>query len=1109
MAVSTKFFTNRDENTLLTKFQGVFQNNSNIAQFDALVGYLRASGYFAIRPELENVPKVRILVGIDVDEIVEEYQRQGRLFLADTGKCIREFKKQLTADIQNSRYSPEVEKGITQFVDDIVSRKLEVKAHPTKRLHAKIYIFLPPDYNEHKDGSVITGSSNLTAAGLGAEDREENYEFNVLLRDFDDVKFASDEFNDLWEEAVDILPKYVTEATADTYLREELSPFEIYIKLLIEYFGPAIEYDPNKATDLPEGYKRLAYQMDAVTQGNLMLQRHGGFFLSDVVGLGKTMIATMIAKKFFFHNDFPTHLSETLIVVPPALKEGWEEVIHQFGLKYVRIITNGSLHKIRYPDKYDLIIVDEAHKFRNDTSEAYDQLQKLCKTPTRRRLPDDTFAAKKVILVSATPLNNRPKDIANLLFLFQDSKDSTLDQTRNLQHYFATHQKEYEAALKAGSVEQSRLRVKEIYEDIRQNIMTQVTVRRTRTDLRETPDYLRDLNEQGIVFPEVGRPNKLFYPLSPALDTLYDETLRVLDKQLTYSRYQAIGNLIAEKKLRYQNADRVSSQLEKIMRTLLLKRLDSSFFAFTQSLSRFRDATRVMVEMFENGKIYIAPDLDVTRHILEGREDELTAKINELEALGENVEICQPQHFVTDFLPSLQTDLQLLESLCERWTQNTEDPKFDEFIHQLETTLLSPEINFHAATKDTPRLVIFSESVETTNYLVKRMKESDYNRILQVDSKSRKDAMPHVKANFDANATLEEQLDDYDILITTEVLAEGVNLHRANVIVNYDTPWNSTRLMQRIGRVNRIGTKADRIHVFNFFPTTKVESNIELEKKALVKLQAFHSALGEDSQIYSTDEEVDNFGLFDKDLEEERDESQALLTELREFRKRNPERFREIRNLPMRARTGRHDLDRKGHTIAFVKNKRRNSFYYLNESGDPEELSFIQAARIFHATAAEKPAPLHEEHHAHITSACEHFQKGVEKELTHKKVVDQKIGPNEKRANKFLEPFSKQSPLVSEGERNLVKLALVAIRRGTFQKLPSRIVKIIKENKEQPMTAAGQLDAILAVLSEYPLRADEDGSAALAAHNPLAGLTTADLKPAIILSESFTATDLL
>ena len=174
--------------------------------------------------------------------------------------------------------------------------------------------------------------------------------------------------------------------------------------------------------------------------------------------------------------------------------------------------------------------------------------------------------------------------------------------------------------------------------------------------------------------------------------------------------------------------------------------------------------------------------------------------------------------------------------------------------------------------------------------------------------------MPLVRANFDANVPPDEQSDDYQIIISTEVLAEGVNLHRANVIVNYDTPWNSTRLMQRIGRVNRIGSISDRIHIFNFFPTAQVDANIDLTKKAIVKLQAFHSALGEDSQIYSTDEEVDNFGLFDAaEIQEERDETLASTSwNCVCLKKNNPDRFREIRNLPLRARVGRKGSPSRG-----------------------------------------------------------------------------------------------------------------------------------------------------------------------------------------------------
>ncbi|MFZ4595987.1 MAG: phospholipase D-like domain-containing protein, partial [Verrucomicrobiaceae bacterium] len=297
--MSTKFFTNSGDNTLLNKFAGIFEHNSDIERFDALIGYLRSSGYFAIRPHLEKVPQIRLLVGINVDEIMEQYHQKGRLFLADAGRAMREFREGLSSDIAAARYSPEVEAGIRQFAEDVASKKIEIRAHPTKRLHAKIYLFIPKGFNEHKTGSVITGSSNLTAAGLGVEELGSNYEFNVVLSDYADVKFAADEFEKLWNEGVHVLPKDVMAITQASHLREDLSPFDLYIKLLIEFFGAAIEYDPNSETDMPDGFMRLAYQMDAVKQGFLMLQKHHGFFLADVVGLGKTIIAVLIAKKFF------------------------------------------------------------------------------------------------------------------------------------------------------------------------------------------------------------------------------------------------------------------------------------------------------------------------------------------------------------------------------------------------------------------------------------------------------------------------------------------------------------------------------------------------------------------------------------------------------------------------------------------------------------------------------------------------------------------------------------------------------------------------------------------------------------------------------------------
>ena len=1087
--MATRFFTNTADNTLLNKFKGVFGSNKDIECFDALVGFLRASGYFAIRPFLDNVPKIRILVGINVDSLIANYNRQGLLFLPDPRQTVDELKKELHKDIQQASYKKNVEEGIIQFVQDVASKKIELRAHPSKRLHAKIYIFRPEGFNEHKAGAVITGSSNLTDAGLGVKETNRNYEFNVLLNNYEDVQFATAEFEHLWAESISILPWDVSEVRDQSYLRGDLTPFELYVKFLTEYFGSAVEFDPNAVGDLPEGFRRFSYQVDAVKLGYDLLKKHNGFFLADVVGLGKTLIATLIAKQFFFRNDFPSYRSHTLIIVPPALKSGWEQTVDQFHLDNTKVITNGSLHKITKPDKYDLIIVDEAHKFRNDTAESYDYLQRICKTPTRRRLPDGGLARKKVILVSATPLNNRPADIRNLILLFQDGKDTTLEIS-NLQRFFANRIKEYENAMRLDTKAAQR-EVKKIYQLIREKVVSPLTIRRTRSDLLENEAYKKDLDEQGIVFPKVEKPRKILYLLEPNLEKLYDKTIDVLKNSLTYNRYRAIGHLKPPKKRKYLNADRISAQLANIMKTLLIKRLDSSFHAFTNSLIRFRDATGAMVSMFEKGSIYIAPNLNVSEYILEGREEELVAKIIELRENDPTIEICTPEDFEDGFSTALQADYELLDDLCKAWARVKDDPKFDEFLIYLKTELLERLHNPGG------KLVVFSEAKDTTDNLKRQLTAQGYKRVLTIDSSTRKERMPVVRANFDANIPLDQQADDYDIVVSTEVLAEGVNLHRANVVVNYDTPWNATRLMQRIGRVNRIGTTAPRILIYNFYPTAKVDNDIDLHKKAVMKLQAFHSALGEDSQIYSEDEEFESFGMFDKEIEEERDERLAFLMELRKFKAESPEKFRRIRNLPLRARAGRqrHDLDQQ--SVTFIRNQRRDAFYLVGPKTNLEELSFVEAAHIFKAVAAEAAHPLHEHHHDHVNLALDDFAKKLQTEAVQHRVVDVAQGPNEKKALAYLDGFL-NLPFVSDQEKKRIHAAKHAIKMARFAKLQRGINDLAKSQKKIPVTPAVLVEKLMEILNRYPLDSEFENTP-----QPIVTVRIAELNPEIIISESF------
>ncbi len=223
--MSTKFFTNQSGNSLLQKFEGVFSNVESIRCFDALVGYFRASGYFKVREFLDKIPQIRILVGINVDQLTKKYHDKGQYFLANPDETKNDFLTDTIKNIQEADYDEVTEKGIIQFIEDLLSGKIELRAHPKQKIHAKVYIFRPVNFNDHAPCEVITGSSSLTDSGLGSF-AESNYEFNVSLRDFEDLKFATDEFERLWNESVPILNAEVDKLVYKLY---DLIPEEISI----------------------------------------------------------------------------------------------------------------------------------------------------------------------------------------------------------------------------------------------------------------------------------------------------------------------------------------------------------------------------------------------------------------------------------------------------------------------------------------------------------------------------------------------------------------------------------------------------------------------------------------------------------------------------------------------------------------------------------------------------------------------------------------------------------------------------------------------------------------------------------------------------------------
>ncbi|MDP3442815.1 MAG: helicase, partial [Ignavibacteria bacterium] len=306
------------------------------------------------------------------------------------------------------------------------------------------------------------------------------------------------------------------------------------------------------------------------------------------------------------------------------------------------------------------------------------------------------------------------------------------------------------------------------------------------------------------------------------------------------------------------------------------------------------------------------------------------------------------------------------------------------------------------------------------------------------------------------------------------------------------------KLMQRIGRVNRIGSKANNIHIFNFFPTAKVNSDIELEKKAIMKLQAFHSAMGEDSQIYSPDEQFESFGLFDKTVNEEKDEKLRILLELRKFKKDNPDLFKQIKNMPMRARVGRKSPVLKGATISFIRNEKRDAFLLIKDNGEMDELTFLQAEKEFYARITEKAIALNTNHHTHVAKAVAVFANKMEEEKSKERRIDTTQGPNEKKALAFLDALV-HLQIANPEEKELLMNAKAAIRLGKFQHLQRDINKLVKAVKASPLKPSVLLEEIMKTLRKYPLQAVEEDDSPLM--KPIFNLK--EFKPEIIISESF------
>ena len=428
----------------------------------------------------------------------------------------------------------------------------------------------------------------------------------------------------------------------------------------------------------------------------------------------------------------------------------------------------------------------------------YHDLQKICKTQTRKK------TKKAVILISATPFNNRPEDLRNLIDLFQDSHACTLDISLD-QFFQQTIQKykvlkksleELEKETPPPSDQEQRQRqfqeeLKTLYKEMRQKVMMPLTVRRTRADLTNNLQYKNDLVTQGLQFPDVKLHEPLYYQMNPKLNRLFDESLQAIQK-LKYTRWRAVQYLVPDQKDIVQKTDIPSTLLAHLIKVLLIKRLDSSFYSFFQTLQRLKQANQQMLQMYDDNKILIGLETREIENYLSLSADELIDKIEELnqKQASKNIKTYQKKDFENGLEEGLERDQEIFQELIEQWQPflNQEiDPKFEELVSFLKQHFKKPSHQ---------KIIVFSEATETILYLEKRL---NLSKVLAVHSQNRDQLKQTIQVNFDENLEHSKQKDEYQILLATEALAEGVNLHRADTILNYDTPWNAVKLMQRLG----------------------------------------------------------------------------------------------------------------------------------------------------------------------------------------------------------------------------------------------------------------------------------------------------------------------
>ena len=921
---------------------------------DILTAFFYFSGFNALANELKD-KKIRILVGNtidpdaiedlcravkdDPDEILETYAVRGFGRLNNYQKkesYVKSFIDMFNKSTLSEQFdSTDSQKIFKMFIDKIKDGSLEIRMTATQN-HAKAYVITNKEEyscNGDQKGVVFSGSSNFTFNGLlGQGEMNERFSDNEKYYEY------KDKFEELWNDSktIDICISNETEEF-ERRLKDNLwifaqpEPYKIFTRILYEIFSFTDDNEVRTPSEITSGkFLNFKYQIDAVKLGVECINKNNGVIIADVVGLGKSIIASAIA--------YNLDIRKTVIIAPPHLVDQWNDYQQEFGLRGVKVYSSGKIEEIynNYSDDPEpiLYIIDEAHRYRNELSNDYQMLHQLTRSNSDN----------KVILLTATPYNNRPQDLFALIKLFQTPSRSTINSVDNLGVKFHELIAKYNKLEKEGKKdlnEEIKKELDKLSDDLR-ILIDPVIIRRSRIDLEQIKDYAEDLKMQGIAFPDIVGPQLLEYDLGNSRD-LYLNTLEKLSNDFNCARYnpsyylkdidafnKKYGELFGE-----MNIQLFQGNLAQFIKRLLVMRFESSKASFKTTLQSLIKSYESIKKWWDKGYVpikksgYLAdPDMDEIQATLDEINNE--EEILDLDRIKKKAIPFDKDLFKEEYIEAIESDIMLLKDIYLNWFDKDDvgsDPKYDEVSNTIDN-LLDDNHN--------RKVVIFSGFADTANYVANRLAKDGYKAFLYTGSSSRSDR-EIVKKNFDASYKKTDQSDEYNIIVATDALSEGFNLNRAGIIINYDIPYNPTRVVQRIGRINRINKKMfDKIYIYNLFPTDIGEQNTLIKGISTLKMLLINNIVGSDTRTLTPDETLQSY--FQRQYKEASSEENEKSWDV-DYRniynsiKHNTDFINEIVKIPERARIVRKNREEKC-AVSFAK--RGNNYLFALAMPDDE-----------------------------------------------------------------------------------------------------------------------------------------------------------------------------